>query len=858
MARSGATPSLLTRVADSSLFRYLVLSAQLAAVLWAIQWYRLEGRAFQKLAVLVWAGFTVNYFLPSRARLPFFGLLSFAGVLAIFGPSQGAWLLALGLAVIALCHLPVPFWARLTIVAVAAVLLCLMRAGQVGVPWPGAIWPIFGSMFALRLMIYLYDLKHRRAPFSFWRSASYFFMLPNIVFPLFPVVDYQTLRRSHEEDKERARVFQKGIDWMVRGAVHLVLYRLIYQNLPIDSTSVADVGDLLRYFIWPFLLYLQVSGLFHLVIGMLRLFGFNLPETHHLFYLASSFTDFWRRINIYWKDFMMKVFYYPTFFGIRRIGGNVALVVGTFVVFLATWVLHAWQWFWLRGSVVLKASDVLFWSILAVLVAVNVVLESSRPMTRRLGSGPGPWGESLRKAFRTLGVFLAICLLWSLWVSDSVPEWLSLFSVLGKANSKDLWLVPVVLGLAAVFILVALYYERRRDKPFAFYPHVLQSGATLAALILVGAYKVQSSLHADVAAVLGKLRSPGLNTRDAALRQRGYYEKLNDVGWDNLELAKVYVVKPPDWGPIRYRPDLARTNEGLPYLYLVPNARGQHRGVEVQFNRWGIRDREYPDQPEPGSYRIALVGASHTFASGIVKEGGFEALVEDRLNREDRLAPFERIEILNFAVEGYSPLDVLVSTEQKVFAVKPHALLYVVHASEARGATGSMARLLGQGTPFPYPALQEFADAAGVRPGTKEAVAWRALQPQREAILAWAYRQLVGRCRSHGVVPILAHLPVLSPNEGDLPVPTLLAIAREAGFLTLDLSGVYAGHDPEKLRLAVWDDHPNATGHRLVAQELYDALRGAEASLWRKDAEQRDQRADTQLHSQRVPSGGGS
>ena len=53
---------------------------------------------------------------------------------------------------------------------------------------------------------------------------------------------------------------------------------------------------------------------------MLHLFGFNLPETQSLYYLASSFTDFWRRINIYWKDFMMKVFYYPAFFGLKRSG----------------------------------------------------------------------------------------------------------------------------------------------------------------------------------------------------------------------------------------------------------------------------------------------------------------------------------------------------------------------------------------------------------------------------------------------------------------------------------------------------------------------------------------------------------
>jgi D-alanyl-lipoteichoic acid acyltransferase DltB (MBOAT superfamily) len=221
---------------------------------------------------------------------------------------------------------------------------------------------------------------------------------------------------------------------------------LIYQHLPIDSSGVVDVPQLFRYLLWPFLLYLSVSGLFHLVIGMLYLFGFKLPETHHLFYLASSFTDFWRRINIYWKDFMMKVFYYPAFFRLRRRGNGLALVLGTFIVFFATWVLHSWQWFWLRGSFLFKPADILFWSILAVLVAGNVLLEANRPMTRRLASGAASLRENVRKGFQALGVFLCICLLWSLWVSDSVADWLSLFSVLGKARARDLWLLPAAAG----------------------------------------------------------------------------------------------------------------------------------------------------------------------------------------------------------------------------------------------------------------------------------------------------------------------------------------------------------------------------------------------------------------------------
>src|SRR5690606_24841182 len=139
--------------------------------------------------------------------------------------------------------------------------------------------------------------------------------------------------------------------------------------------EVDDPAALSQYLVSNFLLYLRVSGLFHLVIGMLHLFGFRLPETHNRYLLASSFTDFWRRINIYWKDFMQKLFYYPMVFRLRGLGTTKALVIATLYVFFMTWFLHAYQWFWLRGTVLLVWQDVLFWAFLGVLVVLNSLYE---------------------------------------------------------------------------------------------------------------------------------------------------------------------------------------------------------------------------------------------------------------------------------------------------------------------------------------------------------------------------------------------------------------------------------------------------------------------------------------------------
>jgi hypothetical protein len=100
----------------------------------------------------------------------------------------------------------------------------------------------------------------------------------------------------------------------------------------------------------------------------------------------------------------------------------VALAIATVTVFVVTWLLHAYQSFWLRGAWGFGAPDALFWGILGVLVLINVLLEARRAGRHR----PGPAGAAPRMALRALRVaatFTTITLLWSLWSSPSVASW---------------------------------------------------------------------------------------------------------------------------------------------------------------------------------------------------------------------------------------------------------------------------------------------------------------------------------------------------------------------------------------------------------------------------------------------------
>ena len=216
---------------------------------------------------------------------------------------------------------------------------------------------------------------------------------------------------------------------------------LLASGFLLNSTLISRRSgpvELVGYLVCNYLLYLRVSGQFHIACGMLHLFGHSLPETHRHYLLAESFTDYWRRINIYWKDFMVRVVFNPVVFALKRRPQPVALAAATGVVFLTTWLLHGYQSYWLRGSWGFSLPDALFWGVLGLLVLVNVQLDARRSRVKRVKAGPRDLNALAWRSARVAATFVTIALLWSLWSSPSVSSWASMLS---RGVSGE-WRVP--------------------------------------------------------------------------------------------------------------------------------------------------------------------------------------------------------------------------------------------------------------------------------------------------------------------------------------------------------------------------------------------------------------------------------
>jgi D-alanyl-lipoteichoic acid acyltransferase DltB (MBOAT superfamily) len=807
---------------------FLIVAAEVTLVVLVVRQFQVESTAFLRIMLLAFAGFVVHAWLPLPWRMPFFALLSLGAIGLVLGPREGAWLVGVGLLLIGVCHLPVSFGFRVTLLVALGALLVLGRADWLPAPWSKAVWPILGSMFMFRLIVYLYDLRHGSVPFSLWRSLGYFFLLPNVCFPLFPIVDYKTFRRV-DYDADAFQIYQRGVDWMARGITHLILYRAVYYYLTLAPSEVADPGRLAQFLVANFLLYLRVSGQFHLIVGLLHLFGFHLPETHHRYYLASSFTDFWRRINIYWKDFMLKIFYYPVYFKLRAWGPTPALVVSTLMVFAVTWLLHSYQWFWLRGSFLLAWTDVSFWAVLAVLVVTNALWETKHGRARTLGRARWTLRGSAGLALRTAGTFAVICALWSLWTSETFGAWLALWTRLADWRAADTGL----LGLSLVAAVVTGATTPRRATTAAFPrrwwrrvpPHSTTAITVvlLVGLALVGIQGVHTRFGPTVATFVNSLRSGQLSRLDTALLERGYYEDLVRVDRFNSQLWEVYMQKPIDWLDVQGI-GLERFTGDFRQRELVPSFTVLTRHGSIRTNRWGMRDREYEQKPPPGTYRVALLGASTVMGWGVGDGETFEALLENRLNRDGLGSSPARWEILNLAVPGYEPPQLL-ATLPKALAFQPSAVLYVAPGGELSAAARYLITAVHKGIEIPYTPLREIMQRVGIDASTEKTTAERRLVPFRVEILGWIYRRIVAECREHGAMPVFMFLPQVYTGQWQGETPETLRLAAEVGFVVLDLGDVYANQDIAAVRLAEWDNHSNAWAHRIIADRLYQELR---------------------------------
>ena len=822
---------------DQNIFKLLFLTAEFGVLVLLVRLFEIENAAFYDTVVLLaFGGFLVNHFMPKAYRMSFFLALSVLGFASVLGIVNAAWLIAIGLVLIGITRLRISFRLRVVLLLVAVAGLVLARVDIIPAPWSQLIWPILGSIFMFRLIVYLYDLKHAKSTPGVVETLSYFFLLPNIIFPLFPVVDFSAFRRTYY-DGDQYEIYQRGLRWMLRGVVYLILYRFLYYYVAIAPADVQNAGDLVRYLLSNYPSMLRIFGQFDLIVGMLHLFGFNLPQTNYLNFFASSFTDFWRRSNIYWKDFMLKVVYYPSYFRLRILGGTLGLVLATLVVFVATWFLHAYQWFWILGNFPLTIQDALFWGSFGILMVINLLWE------QRFGRKRAIKGASLNllefggQAVKIIALFAFICVLWSLWTAASLAQWFTLWQAATVIPPFDPPTVAAgIIGGAiflGIYVLAAVEWDQVRlggIKQNFFVPAAM-TGALILLVYVSGNPYVQDLFPERERTTFRSLEVDRLNTPDTNLLAQGYYENILGVSRANSQLWEVYMKRPLN----AQEEDTRDTALYMQYTddflkeELRPRISITFHGAPFHTNQWGMRDRDYQLQKAPGTYRIVLLGGSYIMGTGVSDSQTFDNLVEDRLNQDDKGKPYNKYELLNFGTGGYSELQDLMLMETQAFKFQPDAVFLFANPRDGDFSIQHLEDRIQNGITIPYPGLQAIVQKAGVTKGMQPPQMEQRLTPFKPEIMAWTYQQIAADCKAHGVRCIWIYLTMPGSNAKEPDLLGLEGLAKQAGLFTINMTGVYDGVPVDSITLSNWDEHPNAKGHAIIAARLYQLLHTSSA-----------------------------
>ncbi|MDX1686319.1 MAG: hypothetical protein R3275_13865, partial [Saprospiraceae bacterium] len=741
----------------------------------------------------------------------------------LFGFFNTLWLTGLVTGFLWITTLDISHRTKVWIVVSAGLLLAVMKAGVIPEVVPSTMITVVASMLMFRMIIYLYDLRHEKEAPSFERRLGYFFMLPNLIFPIFPIVDYKVYKSTYYNAEDNT-IYERGVLMIVRGVLHLLVYRLVYMYMIPPVEEITGLFDLVQYLVMSYVTILRLSGMFHMAVGILLLFGFNLPEIFNNYFLASGFSDYWRRINIYWKDFVLKIFYYPLYFKVKHWGALAAVVFTTMVVFLANWILHVYQWFWVLGKVYVRSTDIAFWTIFGVLVTISAVFQQRR--RRRLDVKSWEYGFS--QTAKILLTFSLAALMWSIWISPTFESWFGIMSVIRDTDWISWAQLTLVIG--GILILGAFlhhwYFNRIKDsaaEAWILRVNLPVMASILAVLLILTTHRGRDFVESQYDFSMESLMTMSLNESDKSAQFEGYYEEILTA--NNLS-SPLWQMKneEDDEARLQRNPIIVKTGDIL-VNELRPSFESEFKGKRVTSNKWGMRDQEYTRIPRENVTRFALVGGSIEMGSGVTNDEVFENLLEVRLNKNSDSIQYE---VLNFSLSARNLIQHAYDLETNVVDFEPDYVLFINHDREWNAIANLFFKVISDRSDldrFPYDFLNDIVEEMSLEPNSSREEVIREIVPYLSRIYEGVYQQVAVTCKARNIQPIWVHLPSLEP-EGSVKIPVDKAkeMALNAGFDTIVLEDVFEGYDKEDLKLTKNDIHPNAKGHELIAEALYREL----------------------------------
>ena len=330
--------------------------------------------------------------------------------------------------------------------------------------------------------------------------------------------------------------------------------------------------------------------------------------------------------------------------------------------------------------------------------------------------------------------------------------------------------------------------------------------------------------------LLDTLSSRNLNKEAREAMTAGYYEGLINESSRVSSMNRLVTGTRRITFEDRSQPDRRETHD-FRFYELIPNSdipdyRDGRQRYRLKTNSAGLADREYTLEKPAGVRRIALMGDSITRGQGAPYLGAYESLLEQKLNEAPTGGPATRIEILNFAVGSYNATQMLETAKVMATPYKPD--VYVIAMSKLsvyRQWGQHIALLMNAGIDLKYDYLRNMTREAGLNPTEPIGVFDAKLARFRIPTLKWVLSELQSHAVANNATVVVLLIPTVEDTavlkEEFLGVPEMIA---GLGLPVIDLVDTFTNVDQSAYRVADNDTHPNAAGHQLLYQRLYERI----------------------------------
>jgi len=341
----------------------------------------------------------------------------------------------------------------------------------------------------------------------------------------------------------------------------------------------------------------------------------------------------------------------------------------------------------------------------------------------------------------------------------------------------------------------------------------------------------RNSVPDRVLAKFNDMRRPRITREQADAELHGYYEGLfRESGRavaTNALVSGRWAADWTAWESQQLRGDAIQRRDDFLLYEMIPGLESAEFGVRFSTNSVGMADREYPLERREGQRRVAYIGDSVLRGLGATFGSSFEALLEDSLNAAPPTGPGTGYEFLNFGVEAYRITQFIEVMRTKAAEYRPDAyVLCLTRLSVGRKWADHLGQLLAEGVDLQYDFLRDLTRRARLRPADDMVTMETKLGPYRAETFDWALRSMRDMAEAQGAGFLVLLLPSADPPEfSEVGFDETRQVLAETGIPNIDLLDAFGSvGDLTPYRLNEFDGHPNDLGHRLLFEQLLEAL----------------------------------